>query len=177
MEHSVADVFFFFRLNLAMESKVPIGPVRSRTWHSPSTGKVPPPTTKRPATTLGITHSPAVASKTIRQPITRPKSTAGTRDVVLIRSCLLDCSVTYMTQSHLGGGIIWPQPTPAYGTVHGLRQGLLYCEYSNCPSKTLWLYLWPHTVVFFIDYCANSIQHSSAVQDLRLLVSLHLNQE
>lgn len=66
------------RLNLAMESKVPLTPVRSRTWHA-TTEKVPIPTVKRPATTLGITHPPAVTSTAvIRRPVTRPKTTAGT---------------------------------------------------------------------------------------------------
>lgn len=61
-----------------MESKVPLTPVRSRTWHA-TTEKVPIPTVKRPATTLGITHPPAVTSTAvIRRPVTRPKTTAGT---------------------------------------------------------------------------------------------------
>ncbi|XP_015775595.1 PREDICTED: prelamin-A/C-like [Acropora digitifera] len=55
------------RLNLAMESKLPVGPVRSRTWHSTT-----------PATTLGITHSPLATSSVIRKPLTRPKTTTGT---------------------------------------------------------------------------------------------------
>ncbi|XP_029190000.1 lamin-L(I)-like [Acropora millepora] len=66
------------RLNLAMESKLPVGPVRSRTWHSTSAEKVIPSSTKRPATTLGITHSPLATSSVIRKPLTRPKTTTGT---------------------------------------------------------------------------------------------------
>lgn len=66
------------RLNLAMESKLPVGPVRSRTWHSTTPEKATVPTPKRPATTLGITHPPAVTSTLIRRPLTRPKTTTGT---------------------------------------------------------------------------------------------------
>ena len=60
-----------------MESKLPLGPVRSRTWHSTSAEKVISPATKRPATTLGITHSPVATSSVIRKPLTRPKTTTG----------------------------------------------------------------------------------------------------
>lgn len=60
-----------------MESKLPVGPVRSRTWHSTSAEKVIPSSTKRPATTLGITHSPLATSSVIRKPLTRPKTTTG----------------------------------------------------------------------------------------------------
>ena len=67
------------RLNLAMESKLPVGPVRSRTWHSTSIAKVIAP--KRPATTLGIAHPPAVTSTELRRPVTRPKTTTGTYDL------------------------------------------------------------------------------------------------
>ena len=60
-----------------MESKLPVGPVRSRTWHSTSAEKVIPSSTKRPATTLGISHSPLATSSVIRKPLTRPKTTTG----------------------------------------------------------------------------------------------------
>ena len=62
-----------------MESKLPVGPVRSRTWPSTSTEKVIAPALKRPATTLGIAHPPAaVTSTVIQRPVTRrPKTTSG----------------------------------------------------------------------------------------------------
>ncbi|XP_078348214.1 lamin-B1.S-like isoform X3 [Oculina patagonica] len=63
------------RLNLAMESKLPLTPVRSRTWHATTTEKVAAPTLKRPATTLGIAHPPAVTSTAV---LRRPKTTSGT---------------------------------------------------------------------------------------------------
>ncbi|KAK2569155.1 Lamin-A [Acropora cervicornis] len=69
------------RLNLAMESKLPVGPVRSRTWHSTSAEKVIPSSTKRPATTLGITHSPLATSRTLigskSKPVIHPITTVS----------------------------------------------------------------------------------------------------
>ncbi|KAJ7382979.1 Intermediate filament tail domain-containing protein [Desmophyllum pertusum] len=68
------------RLSLAMECKLPLTPVRSRTWHATPTEKiVTPASIKRPATTLGIMHPPVVTSTAvIRRPVTRPKTTSGT---------------------------------------------------------------------------------------------------
>lgn len=57
-----------------MESKLPLTPVRSRTWHATTTEKVAAPTLKRPATTLGIAHPPAVTSTAV---LRRPKTTSG----------------------------------------------------------------------------------------------------
>lgn len=68
------------RLNLAMESKLPIGPVRSRTWHPITSEKLITPTVKRPATTLGITHPPVITSTVIQRPLTRPKTTTGNKN-------------------------------------------------------------------------------------------------
>ena len=61
-----------------MESKLPVGPVRSRTWHSTSTDKIIVPSPKRPATTLGISHPPVVTSTVTRRYVARPKTTTGT---------------------------------------------------------------------------------------------------
>jgi len=63
------------RLNLAMESKLTLTPVRSHTWHATPTEKVVIPATKRPATTLGIAHSPATTSTAV---LRRPKTISGT---------------------------------------------------------------------------------------------------
>lgn len=57
-----------------MESKLPLTPVRSRTWHATPTEKVVIPAPKRPATTLGITHPPATTSTAV---LRRPKTTSG----------------------------------------------------------------------------------------------------
>lgn len=57
-----------------MESKLPLTPVRSRTWHATPTEKVVIPASKRPATTLGITHPPATTSTAV---LRRPKTTSG----------------------------------------------------------------------------------------------------
>lgn len=62
------------RLNLAMESKLNTTPVRSHTWHATPTEKVVIPATKRPATTLGIAHSPATTSTAV---LRRPKTISG----------------------------------------------------------------------------------------------------
>ena len=79
-----------------MESKLPLTPVRSRTWHATTTEKVPVPTVKRPATTLGITHPPAVTNTVVlRRPVTRPKTTAGTVHTCIC--CILtEGSIFYM---------------------------------------------------------------------------------
>ena len=57
-----------------MESKLPLTPVRSRTWHATPTEKVVIPATKRPATTLGIAHPPVTTSTAV---LRRPKTTSG----------------------------------------------------------------------------------------------------
>ena len=60
-----------------MESKLPLTPVRSRTWHATPTEKVVIPATKRPATTLGIAHPPVTTSTAV---LRRPKTTSGIND-------------------------------------------------------------------------------------------------
>lgn len=65
-----------------MESKLPIGPVRSRTWHPTTSEKLITPTVKRPATTLGITHPPVITSTVIQRPLTRPKTTTGNKNII-----------------------------------------------------------------------------------------------
>ena len=57
-----------------MESKLPLTPVRSRTWHATPTEKVVIPATKRPATTLGIAHPTATTGTAV---LRRPKTTSG----------------------------------------------------------------------------------------------------
>lgn len=71
-----------------MESKLPVGPVRSRTWHPTSTEKIIVPTPKRPATTLGIAHPPVVSSTVTWRPVARPKTTKGNwPDKINLQTC------------------------------------------------------------------------------------------